>query len=204
MNNKTSPWPIVLSVLITALVVGGGMYYWQTLDSTEVTPIDEETTEPEVEEEEVEPEFGSLLYEKENYSLPFGSAEVEGYYTTVEKATSLDNSTPTVTCSAFVVTDGPSLLLDALTAERFGTPPTVVIGSEDSVWRDINTSTKENPVKIFVTMNPTFEGALIGCMPWPFTSIIELTITGDYSPGTPPEDLEMEATGDTSDLDPYQ
>lgn len=28
--------------------------------------------------------------------------------------------------------------------------------------------------------------------------------TGDYSPGTPPEDLKMESTVDTSDLDPYQ
>lgn len=30
MIYKTNPWPIVLTVLITALVAGGGVYYWQT------------------------------------------------------------------------------------------------------------------------------------------------------------------------------
>ena len=37
-----------------------------------------------------------------------------------------------------------------------------------------------------------------------FTGCSTSEPTGDYSPGTPPEDLEMENTVDTSDLDPYK
>ncbi len=170
---KTNPWTIVLTIVITAVVVGGGVYYWPTQSSTEVSSV-EDVAAPESEgTETTESEFGSLLYEKEYYSLPFGAAEIEGYYTTVERETSLDYSTPKVTCSAFVVTDGPSLLLNALTGEMYGTPPTAVIGSEDSYWGNINASTKENPIKILVTVNAGFEGEVIGCMSWPFDSIIE-------------------------------
>jgi len=170
---KTNPWTIILAAVITAVVVGGGIYYWQGQNPTEVAPVEiEEVAAPEV--EETEPEFGSLLYEKKYYSLPFGAAEVEGYYTTVERETSLDYSTPTVTCSAFVVTDGPSLLLNALKGDIYGTPPTAVIGSEDSYYGDISASTKENPIKILVTLNPMFEGELTGCTSWPFDSIIEI------------------------------
>jgi hypothetical protein len=164
---KTNPWSIVLAVVITAVVVGGGVYYWQAQKPTEVSPTEEVTTN-------AKPEFGSLLYEKQYYDLPFGAAEVEGYYTTVEQATSLDGSTPDLTCSAFVVTDGPSLLLNSLKGDRFGTPPTAVIGSKDSNWGKINASTSESPIKILVTLNPVFEGELIGCMSWPFSSITEI------------------------------
>src|SRR3989338_8928984 len=108
MENKTNPWTIVLAVVITAVVVGGGVYYWQTQKSTEVLSEDVTSTKT------AKPEFGSLLTEKKNNNLPFGTAEIEGYYTNVQRATSLDNSTPDVTCSAFVITDGPSLLLNAL------------------------------------------------------------------------------------------
>lgn len=128
----------------------------------------------------IEPEFRSLLYEKSGYGLPFGAAEIEGYYTTVERPTSLDESTPKMTCSAFVVTNGPSLLIKALTTDRFvGTPPTAVIGSKDLYLGNIKTSTKEKPIKIIVTLNPVFEGSLIECMPWPFSSIIEIENTSN-------------------------
>ena len=164
---KTNPWSIVIAVIITAVVVGGGVYYWQTQKTTGTSPVEEVTTN-------AKPEFGSLLYEKQYYDLPFGAAEIEGYYTTVERATSLDDSTPNVTCSAFVVTNGPAVLLKSLTGERFGTPPTAVLGSKDSNWGKINASTKENPIKVLVTLNPVFEGELIGCMAWPFGSFIEI------------------------------
>lgn len=167
--NKTNTQSIVLTVLITALIVGSGVYFWQNQPSTETTV----TTMPE-ENEPVDAEFSSLLYEKENYNLPFGAAEIEGYYTTVERPTSLDDSTPQVTCSAFVVTDGPDQLLSVLTDDFYGTPPTVVIGSEDSYWNGISVSTKEEPVKVLATLNPLFEGELIGCMAWPFDAIIEI------------------------------
>ena len=166
MKYKTNPWVIVLAVVITTIIVGGGVYYWQTQDSTKTLTVEKE--------QPAEPEFVDLLYEKSEYRLPFGAAEIEGYYTTVERETSLDDSTPDVTCSAFVVTDGPSLLLEALKGDMFGTPPTVVIGSGDSYFGNINTNTKENPTRILVTLNPTFEGEIIGCMSWPFSSFVEI------------------------------
>src|SRR3990167_4781378 len=43
MENKTNPWTIVLSVVITAVVVGGGVYYWQTQNFTTVLPVEKET-----------------------------------------------------------------------------------------------------------------------------------------------------------------
>ena len=124
--------------------------------------------------EVTEPEFDSILFEKEYYNLPFGAAEIEVYYTTVEKLTSFDNSTPPETCSALVVTDGPELLMDALSDDRFGTSPTIVIGSGDSDWGGISDSTESNPIKVLVTMNSLFEGGVIGCMSWVFDSVIEI------------------------------
>ena len=46
MENKTNPWTIVLAVVITAVVVGGGVYYWQTQNSTKVLPVEKVTTQP--------------------------------------------------------------------------------------------------------------------------------------------------------------
>ena len=96
MNYKTNPWTIVLSIVITTIIVGSGIYYWQK--STEAAPnLEENSTKP------TEEKFRSLLYERGNYNLPFGAAEVEGYYTTVERPTELgDDPVPTVNCSAFV------------------------------------------------------------------------------------------------------
>ncbi|MCR4314311.1 MAG: hypothetical protein NUV84_03630 [Candidatus Uhrbacteria bacterium] len=129
----------------------------------------------ETNEEPVEDEFASFLSKREHYDLPFGAAEIEGYLTTVERDTSLDRSTPTVTCAAFVVTDGPEILMNALEGKLYGTPPTAVIGSENfGFGKAMNNSAKENPVRVLVTLNPVFEGELIGCMSWPFSSIIEI------------------------------
>lgn len=140
-------WKTIVAVVITAVVVGIGVYYWQNQNSTE---------------------FADLLYDNPGYRLPFaGAATIEGYYTTVERPTSLDPLTQDVTCSGFVVTDGPSRLLEAL-------PPTVVLGSKDSHFGNINVSTKENPIKILATLNSIFEGEVIGCMSWPFSSFIEI------------------------------
>jgi len=112
-----------------------------------------------------EPKFASLLEKESYYSLPFGAAEVEAYYTKVEKATTLDDSGPMVTCSALVVVDGPKMLMNSLEEARFGTPPTIVIGSEDSHWTGVNESTKENPAKLLVTLGSMFEGEAVGCIP---------------------------------------
>lgn len=165
-QGKSNVGAIVLAIIVTAVVVGGGIYYWQTQEPAQTSTVKDVAVD-------AKSKFGSLLYEKKGYNLPFGAAEIEGYYTTVARATSLDNSTPDVTCSAFVVTDGPSLLLNSLKGARFGTPPTAVIGSKDSNWVNINKSTKDNPIKLLVTLNPVFEGELIGCMSWPFASITE-------------------------------
>jgi len=171
MQNKPKPWTTVLTIIITAIVVGGGVYYWQTQSLTEkVAPEEMELTEP---------KFRSLLYEEEYYTLPFGAAEIEGYYTTVEQPLGLGDDVDTVTCSAFVVTNGPSLLLDSFEKDTYmsrhaGTPPTVVIGSEDSSWGNISSSTEENPITVLVTLNSRFEGEIIGCMSWPFDSILEI------------------------------
>ncbi len=167
MPKKTNTGSLLLTALVTALVVGGGFYAWENQ-----APTGMEVESPREEEEAVAPEFGALLYEKENYDLPFGAAEIEGYYTSVERETSLDASTPRVTCSAFVVTDGPDMLMEALGAEMFQNP--IVIGSEDFFWETLDASTEESPVKVLVTINPVFEGELIGCMSFPFSSIIEI------------------------------
>lgn len=168
----SQPGKTLITVLLTAVVVGTVVYYWQTpkfSDSPTPTIIEDKNNQAATPDE---PQ--NLLYKKPGYQLPFGSAIVEGYYTTVERPTSLDNSTPSATCSAFVVTDGPALLLSALTGEMYGIPPTVVLGSKDSSWGVINASTKEKPIQILVTLNPVFEGELIGCMSWPFSSFTEI------------------------------
>lgn len=152
-------WKTIIAVVITAVVVGSGVYYWQNQKSAPS-----------------ESEFTDLLYDNPGYRLPFaGAAIIEGYYATVERPTSLDGSTPDITCSGFVVTDGPARLLEALKTDKamYGTPPTVVLGSKDSHWGNINASTKENPIKILVTLNSMFEGEVIGCMSWPFSSFVE-------------------------------
>ncbi|NCO04883.1 MAG: hypothetical protein GW939_01905 [Candidatus Magasanikbacteria bacterium] len=46
MEYKTNPWTVVLAVLITTVIVGGGVYYWQTQNSTKVLPVEEITTQP--------------------------------------------------------------------------------------------------------------------------------------------------------------
>jgi hypothetical protein len=126
-----------------------------------------QNTDSKTEQVATDPEFASLLIKKENYDLPFGAAEIEGYYTTVEKPLSLDETGETESCAAFVVTNGPSELLDTLT----GTPPTAIIGSAENYFSEIQNSTPENPIKVLVTLNPNFEGAIIGCKEWPFESI---------------------------------
>ena len=180
---KTNPYVILLTIVLTAIVAGGGVYLWQTQQTAkELPPLTEigaplEGLKGFTAPEEVptpESESTSLLIQKSNYPLPFGAAKIEGYYTTVERATSLDDSTPKAVCSAFVLTDAPSMLMDALTANRFGTPPTVVIGEKGAVPRTIQNSTKENPIEVIATLNPEFEGERVGCMPWPFQSIITL------------------------------
>lgn len=143
-----------------------------------LTPLEIAENDDVVEETNQEPikeKFASVLYEKEYFDLPFGAAEIEGYLTTVERVTSLDNSTPTVTCSAFVVTDGPEVLMEALEGDLYGTPPTAVLGSEDSSFGEtIENSTEENPVKVVAILDIIFEGELIGCQRWPFSSLIEI------------------------------
>jgi hypothetical protein len=120
-----------------------------------------------------EPEkYRDLLEEAGSNHLPSGAAEISAYYTTIEKETSLDGSEPNVTCSALVVLDGPKMLMDALTEEKYNNPPTVVIGSANSSWTGINTSTKNNPVKLLVTTNSMFEGDTTGCMSATFSSFI--------------------------------
>ncbi|QQR84038.1 hypothetical protein IPJ72_02480 [Candidatus Peregrinibacteria bacterium] len=42
MEYKTNPWSIVLSVAITAIISGGGIYLWQTQNSSIVTPVEKE------------------------------------------------------------------------------------------------------------------------------------------------------------------
>lgn len=130
------------------------------------TKAPKENTSPETEK------YINLLEKNDLYSLPVGAAEISAYYTTVEKETTLDGSEPPVTCSALVVLDGPEILMDALTEKRYGNPPTVVIGSADSSWTGINTSTKNNPVKLLVTTNSMFEGEAIGCMSTTFKSFV--------------------------------
>ncbi len=120
-----------------------------------------------------EPEFASLLEKKPQYPLPFGAAEIEAYYTKIERGTTLDESGPKVTCSALVVVDGPELLMKSLADSKFfGTPLTVVVGSGDSVWTGVNDSTKENPVKLLVTVGSAFEGEAVGCTSVTFNTFI--------------------------------
>lgn len=121
-----------------------------------------------------EQKLASLLVKQPNYSLPFGAAEIEAYYTTVEAETTLNGSGPTVTCSALVVVDGPKMLMDALTDTKFGAPPTIIIGSENSSWTGVNESTKENPVKLLVTLGSSFEGESIGCMSVVFDTFTQI------------------------------
>lgn len=142
---------LCLGVLLGALIVG---LPWFIIENT-----GEET-------------YANLLEKNELYRLPVGAAEISAYYTTVEEGTTLDDSGPTVTCSALVVVDGPEILMEALSEERYGMPPTVVIGSGDSNWAGINDSSKSNPAKLLVTLNSMFEGDHVGCMSTTFNSFV--------------------------------
>ena len=170
---------VVLMLLVLAAVVISGIHLAlevtedETIASsesatTEQTDIieseDTSATEPATTPASDEPEFASLLVKKPYYTIPFGAAEVEAYYTQVENATSLDGSSPSVTCSALVVVDGPEALMKSLDEARFGNPPTVIIGSDISNWTGINNSTKNNPAKLLVTLGTMFEGEAVGCM----------------------------------------
>lgn len=57
MTNQTKYWSIALVVIIAVALIGGGVYFWQTQSSTEVSRASGVTT--------TEPESGSLLYEKQ-------------------------------------------------------------------------------------------------------------------------------------------
>lgn len=162
MQSKTNIWSVLVAIIITAIVVSSGAYYWLGQSSKDAVSVNSS-----------ESEFASLLHNKEFYDLPFGSAEVEGYYSTAMRPTSLDGSTPEEECSAFVITDGPEELLGALKKNLAETYPRFVIGSVNSNWGKINQSTEENPIKVFITLNTDFEGELIGCMAWPFDLIVE-------------------------------
>lgn len=169
-NPKTDMKHAILIVLVLLGVVVSSVNLALQLSKKQSTEDNTTTNVGELNEKSPaapaveQPKFANLLEKKPYYSLPFGAAEVEAYYTKVEKATTLDDSGPMVTCSALVVVDGPKMLMNSLEEARFGTPPTIVIGSEDSHWTGVNESTKENPAKLLVTLGSMFEGEAVDCM----------------------------------------
>ncbi len=179
-NNKIDVKHVILAIfIIVTFIVSTVSLIVLLVDSDESSPAEDEivaVNEGDVVADEAE-EFESLLFEKSYYDLPFGAAEVEGYYTTVGRATSLDGSTPEMTCAAFIVTDGPDLLIDALdeNMDMFGKSRVVVLGDIGQYpGADFLQSTEQDPARIVVTLNPIFEGSLVNCMPWPFNEVIEL------------------------------
>lgn len=60
MDSKTNPQSIVLAIVITALIVGGGTYYWQAQNSTQGSQTQDDTT-TEVVREELVDAFGSRI-----------------------------------------------------------------------------------------------------------------------------------------------
>ena len=164
-QNQRSFLTIGLTAIVTALATGSFLLvFGRGLNQT-----------PEVQNPSIPPFTPrSLLVEKEGYSIPFGAAEIEGYYTQLSRGTSLDQSTPNVDCSGFVITKGPEQLLRTLPNQQFGTPPAVVLGPADMYLGAIRASSKVNPIRVIATLSPTFEGELIGCMPWPFVSLTEI------------------------------
>lgn len=155
---------VLIGIIVSSVSLGLQLTWKQSLVEDAAADTEELSNESPTLPAPEEPEFTGLLEKKSYYSLPFGAAEIEAYYTKVEKATTLDDSGPTVTCSALVIVDGPKMLMDSLKETKFGTPPTVIIGSEDSNWTGINESTKSNPVKLLVTLGSMFEGEAVGCM----------------------------------------
>lgn len=45
-QNSRSVWPYILTIAITAIVVGGGMYYWQSAQKSEVPTVNNQDTQP--------------------------------------------------------------------------------------------------------------------------------------------------------------
>ncbi|MBT3864901.1 hypothetical protein HOF67_02640 [Candidatus Peregrinibacteria bacterium] len=72
MENKTSPWVVIFTIILTAAVVGGGMYFWQ---NQSVDEVEVET------EQEALTEVNELKYENQTYgfaiTFPNEWAEVE-------------------------------------------------------------------------------------------------------------------------------
>lgn len=198
MHTKTA-WHLILLVLsiatLTLLVMtfmevqkGNSVIYGEMMSESEV--MEEEVTleaeeemleEPVNDTDEQTEELDSFLsvgFLNGAYGdTPYGAAEIRGYYTTIMKGTSFDNSTPDKECQGFVVTEAPDMLLDFLNetpaVEQENGMPAIVMGEIDSggSWDPENTSS-ENTVKVLVLTATTFEGGLTGCMQWPLTGFL--------------------------------
>lgn len=173
-RSSADPKYIVLAVLVFAAVIVSGVNSVLLLSQYGDETVDDvlvgNNTSDDIPTPTKTAKYASLLEQKPNFSLPFGAAEVQAYYTKIERPTTLDNSEPAITCSALVIVDGPELLLKSLNGGKIGTPTTVVIGSADSYWTGVNESTQSTPVKLLVSLDPTFEGEPIGCMSVVFNS----------------------------------
>ncbi len=122
---------VLLTALITALLVSGGMSLWQMYSSSDVTKtsINERMQIP---SEKAQTEEGRIndtkdsydkktdliddectidgcLFEDENGDAVVGFANLKGYYHTYSK---LDWGDVEVTCDAIIVTDGSAALID--------------------------------------------------------------------------------------------
>jgi len=163
---------------ITLMILSHVEFVSAVLQKAQVEPIDvvDEVTEP----VEDATELRSILSERAYYTLPFGAAEVVGYLTTIDRPTSLDDSTEDVSCAAFVVTEAPDLLMDALlntpSVKTINGYPTAIVSEADyaPALSALEGSTMTNQVKVLAVTNSLFEGELIGCMSWPFSQIIGL------------------------------
>lgn len=149
MKKSSSFGPWLVGGLVGVLIGAGGLYLWQSNMG-----------------------FGSFLVENEMSFWPSGAAEVEGYITTVERSTTLDDSGESEVCSALVITGGPKKLIAAMESQpaMFGNASTVVAGEMQSLSY-LPQGSKENPERYLVTLNPIFEGEAVGCMSIWFNSV---------------------------------
>ena len=143
------------------------------MDDEEADGMMEEGEEEMMEDDDIstrveEGEFESFRFVSSAGNTANGVAEVEGYYFTVQMPTTLDGSGPTITCDAFIVTDGPDWVLDAYSSETaIHFDRTFIIeGQSGRAWftnEDIMDSTEDNPTRAIFRIGTAVEGDLVGC-----------------------------------------
>ena len=176
-HHKLSALALAISLVTLIFVIVFGYLYFATSDNSEsaeqaLTSFIEAGLVEEV--EVVEDEFNQIIASYGEYpylGVYSGVAEVEGYFTTVERPTDFSGESFT-TCAAFQVTDGSEEVLDYLENGPVASLPEgiILLGDEGeefySPWYhrvNIADSTEEEQVHVVFRFGSVFEGGVVGC-----------------------------------------